>query len=203
MYNRSTNSNRNYLFHQASLSAYIQDRNQKLEEEVKGLGANVLSSMDDVMLVKNLVEKYELHTPVLLEDQKDIAAHEAEVTVYGNFAFDDGPHTISGIKVTVRIPFKGNEDLFHLRPSTFSNLPEGTIGNQALTIEVETADKDAEKIKNTWQGNLSEIKKYLSWVDKDAIAYNSVLESTIKNLVTRRRKESDSNQSLIDSIKAG
>jgi hypothetical protein len=194
---------------QASLDAYLRDRREKLNAHVQALDSNKLSNTDENILAKELVDKFTLQSPTLLEDRKKIDAQEANITVDRTnsifFDDDDRPYTTKGLNIRVEIPFNGNSELFNFTPSTYtlSGMPEGTVQGGNLVLVYETVEKDPEKIKQLWQHDLGQINQYLGWIAKDLLTYNASLENGIKAQLGQRKTEAGTHQSLINAIKLG
>jgi len=194
----------NCLFRQNDLSSFLRGRFAILETEIKEWSFEKINSAGEQSLVDELLEKYTLHAPILKENEIDIDARESEIEVPASRVFNDERYyKISGLKISVRIPFKGDANFFNYRPSTYSisGTPKADIERQIIVLRYETAEKDPEKIKDIWKKDIKDIKQNLEWVGKDFTNFNTSLESNMKTLVFKRKKEAEENQSLINKIK--
>ncbi len=198
-------TNENRLFSDTDLDSYLHDRREKLEANIQGLQLAVFSNPDDTALIKQLYNQYFLKTPVLKENQLTVKPVEADVDVRSNgLLYDEGESfTTKGLNITVEIPFEGEPELFLCRPSSWSSAPKpcASVQTAKLIMTYQTAEKESEKIKQLWLSSISEIKKYLSWIEGDLVKYNQSLETDIKMLVSKRKQESGSNQSLIEALR--
>jgi len=198
--------NHNRLFSQNDINSYLQASSASLEAEIKSLTLETINSTGEQKLTAGLAEKYTVNNPVLSEDEIKIDAYEGEVEVYGQCIFDDErrSHKTSGLRISVSVPFRGNSELFSCRASTYSlsGTPEAEVEEQILVLRYETAEKDPEKIKGLWRSDIRTIKQNLEWLGKDITNHNNSLGSNIRTLVTKRKKEAEDNQSLIDKIKS-
>ena len=191
------------LFSEYSLSDYLRKVLISLDEEIKGLSYEQISDVDEGDLIGQLITKYQVNIPTLDKKNIDIDAKEATVSVKPEFGFDDGPINVPGLFIIVKIPFSGSVDLLKCRASTYSvsGTPEAEIESGNIVLQYETVEKDSEKIKNLWAGDIKSIQQNLSWIEKDVVGHNSSLENNIKTSLTQRKKEAEENKSLIDKLK--
>lgn len=200
------NSRKQNLFSEYVLDSYLQQITLALDSEIKNMPLEAINKTDEKDLVSQLVAKYQVVTPTIDEKNIDIDAQETTVSVNRGsqgFDFEDGPVRLQGLAITVKVPFKGAKDLFQCRASTYSasGTPSAQIEDNNLVLYYETTEKDAEKIKDLWKGDISSITQNLGWIEKDVNSYNSSIENNIKASLTRRKKEAVENKSLIDKLK--
>lgn len=199
-------SNTNNLFRQYSLDDYLRSRTQSLENEVSSFDSGKFNQEESALL-EQLVNKYSIKTPTIMESDTKIDAHEAQITLNDRgsriFDYDDGPVTVKGLSITVSIPFQGNSQLFQCTPSsyTLSGTPDADVRDGKIILSYETTEKDADKIKGLWVNDIRVIKENLGWIERDAINYNNSLTNNIKTMLNKRKKEANESQSLIDKLK--
>jgi hypothetical protein len=188
------------LFSTYDLMGYIQSKNRGLENYIKSLSLEKLSS-DQSGLINELLERYALHIPIL-EDKTKIVPEEADITVRSQI-FEGEYVIVKGLKIKIEVGFSGDPEIFKCQPSTFtlSGKPHAQIDNNKLILTYTTTEKDPEKIKQAWTNNINEIKQHLDWIEKDLTIDKKLLEGKIKNLLDERKKEAASNQSLINLLK--
>jgi hypothetical protein len=195
----------NYLFCDGALDTYLRQRGEQLRIEVQELSSEKLANVDESTLTKELVSKYKLQTPALMEVQKVIDAREGDVDVSGSFLNDNQTYMAKGFHITVKVPFSGDAELFRYRASTYSisGTPAATVHSGELILSYQTSESDPEKIKQLWQKDIGELNNHLGWTDKDIAAYNANLERTVGSIISQRKTEALSHQSVIDKIKLG
>lgn len=197
--------NHNRLFSQDDINSFLQKNLADLKTEVKSLTLEDIKSMGEQKLIADLVKKYSVHVPILKEDEIKVDAKEGEVEVHGQRIFDDDrrSYNISGLIIFITIPFDGSPTLFNYRASTYSlsGTPEARIEEQNLILHYETVEKDSEKIKGLWSGDIKTIKQNLEWINRDVVSHNNSIEKSIQALIAKRKKEAEDNQSLINKIK--
>lgn len=198
------------LFQDGYLSSHLSGMEMSMDNHIQGLDRQKVISIDESVLVQELMGKFTLHTPRLLEEKISIDPQEAEIAlnrgrnsrdVFGDDYYDE--RTVKGLYIKVTVPFEGNGSLFRYRPSTFSlsGTPSAQVENEYVVMEYETAEKDEGKIKQLWEHDIAEIKKHLEYVNTDVKQYNNSLEQRIRSRVANRKKEAGGNQSLIDALR--
>jgi hypothetical protein len=197
----------NQLFTEFDLHSTITNIERNLQLKVKGIDSKkILLSEDE--LIHEFVEEYKINVPKLILDKKEVSVIEANISVARNsrntFLFNEG-HAITqnGLKIEVKIPFEGDGSLFRCRASTWSisGTPDGRIFNNTLVLTYETTEKDPDKIKSVWQGDIAQIQKNLEWIKVDVEKFNGDLEGKIKSLILNRKKEAEANQLIIDALR--
>ena len=197
------------LFHDDYLSSYLTSLEMSMNSYIQNLDLQKVIRADESALVQELMVKFVLDLPKLLEEKTAIDPQEAEITLNQGrnsgdvFGDDYGDRTVKGLYIKVSVPFEGSSSLFRYRPSTFtfSGTPSAQIENDFLVMEYETTEKDEGKIKQLWEHDFAEIKKHLEFVGADIKHYNDSLEQKIRVQVANRKKEAGGNQSLIDALK--
>jgi hypothetical protein len=167
-----------------------------LRAEIDGQSRDYLLNTPEQDLCNYLTGRHSLSVPVLYDDRK--AAHPAEdvdIDVRGRFDYaiidDDEPHIVKGTSITVAIPFDGDGQLFHFRPSSYSliGIRGRVVGNEIhLTYSGLPQDMSSEKIKNDMDREITRIKEYLKSMANDAEAHNKLIESEARKLVTVRKE---------------
>ena len=106
--------------------------------------------------------------------------------MYG--AFDSGPHYVSGITATFYVPFSGDPEMFKWKPSTFTMvIPAAEIRGNELHFRFVRPGEDVAEAKESFDEELSRAKQYLSWLTRDAEAFNQSLTPAAREAVTQQR----------------
>lgn len=195
----------NSLFRGTDLGAYLRARAERLQEEINGLSFAELQNIEDSKAADEFANRHSIKPPVLKESEIKVDASEGPVTVGGRRSgfIDDREYTVTGLHLTVKVPFDGESELFKCQPSTYSlsGTPDGDIRNNELILTYQTAEKDADKINALWEKDVRDIKQNLEWVSKDVSGYNSSIINTIRTTLANRKKQAGESQSLIDKLK--
>lgn len=192
---------KNNLFSAYPLDAYLKSKIEPLSMEIHSLTPQV-SKEEDEALSKRLFNAYSLQVPRIDESSIAVDAKEAEIIIPGGTRINISDMAVKGLSIKVTVPYSGEEDLFHCRASIFSlaGTPEAEITHTTLILHYETTEKDPEKIKSLWLHDLASIKQNLEWINKEIVAYNAFLESTITAALAKRKKEATEYQSIISKL---
>lgn len=193
------------LFSEYDLSSTIEAHGQKLIEEIDALEANRLLNTNPDELLAYFEEKYHINVPKLDEAniQTDHAVTKVDVTRGPNrFLYDsDRPIYIEGTKITFFIAYEGDKDLFKCRPSTFTfNPPRAEIGEREISFVYQVTNHDADAIKKQFNREFEEVKKWLSWIEKDVSSFNTQLKGKAGGRITSRREKLIKDQGLAASL---
>jgi hypothetical protein len=181
-----------YLFMDGSLNDFLRKRKDSAIREINDLNSNYILNVSDTDFSDYLVEKYTLKPPVLQEDKINSYCEEVELGIS------------KGTKITLYIPFDGDSFLFKYTPSTYftSGMPEGTLKDQEVHIffSFEGSNKTAEYIKSEFNKQISKIKSYLEWVEKDVKPFNNALSRDIESQIMSRREKLLRDSSLVSAL---
>ena len=196
---------RNYLFSEYDMHSLLEGQRRAVRDEVASMDGNRLlnTSVDD--LCEYFVEKYQLHPPVLLEDQAVADQKETQIDVskdFKRFISDPSrPFYVPGTEVILEVPFKGEAVFFKVKPSSFTTiLPVGAIWDNILSLSVFGTDLTPEDTKSQFTRSLDEIKKYLTWIAGDVQPFNDELGTLARQAIDRRRQKLLADQSLVASL---
>lgn len=111
------------------------------------------------------------------------------------------PFHITGTAVTFFVPFDGEADLFKCQPSAFTTAPpRAEVGNGELRFRYEKTEHNAEQLKNEFQRELGEVKRYLEWVRKDVTAFNATIRQKALGRIENRRTKLLKDQGLVANL---
>ena len=186
------------LFNRGRLTDLTRAYPRKMQDEVDGWDRNKVLAASESDLIDYLVRKYILDAPRLRpREEWDSAADEVTVDVSHDFrraAFADGGRVlVPGHRVSVRVPFEGDPDLFEYRPSTYDlNPPRAELCKRestlVLTFNVPQDDADAEKINQDLNNEIARIDRYLGQIRDDCATWNSGLRETATKCLERRKR---------------
>lgn len=199
MYN---NYSQKRLFSEYDFGSYLRSKTNDLENHISSLRPESFSGDNEEKTFKSLLNNYTVRPLVIMENEKKVNANEANVTMHSTMFGSNETRVVKGLSISVEIPFGGDSDLFYCRPSTYtlSGTPYADVEQNRIILRYETIEKDPETIKQLWQKDIEKIQQYIGWLEKDINGYNNSLENTVKNLLARRKKESDENSSLINAL---
>jgi hypothetical protein len=150
-------------------------------------------------LIDDLAEGLKI-TPLELEEtRRTMRREEVLIDVSGDPSrdiFSNGrPVLIPGIRVVVSIPFRGDQHLWQLQPSTYTlSPPRGTVranrDGQSGTLEVaieQAADQPRERIKSRLDEIIKNIDFFITNQRNDLNGYGAQLRRDVETAVAERR----------------
>jgi hypothetical protein len=193
------------LFSSQNLGEVISHRRRGVIQEIAQMEPNRLlnTSVDD--LAGYLAEKYKLDTPQLQESEITVDQKETQVDVsrdpLRNIPDPSRPYYISGTLVTYYIPFTGDQELFRCRASSYStNSPQGNVEDNQLVLIYEVIEHDSAAVRQQFDSELANLKRYLEWIEIDARNFNSTLREYANEQIEKRRDRLLKDQGLVAEL---
>ena len=193
------------LFYRISVFDVLQHREETLKKEVSELSSEEIESSPEDELVRNLAAKYKLETPVLEDEKAHISYREVNIDVSQDpmrMIWDRSrPSYIKGTEITFTVPFKGDPNLFQVRPTTFDmNPPRGEIRGREIYLIQTRTDDNAGAAKGEYERSLQSIKRYLSWLESSISDFNTKVGSQAQSLVNQRRQQLATRAGMVAAI---
>ena len=151
--------------------------------------------MSEEDFCQSLISKYLLEAPTIHEDKIYVYdTKEVDIDVSRDprrmIIRERGPLYVKGTQITIAVPFDGDGELFKYKPSTFTYAPpRGEIVGQEIHLIYETVEHNPEELKQMYERELNEIKRYLEWVKGDAQNFNDSLGSFVRQTVAQRKRK--------------
>lgn len=189
-----------------ALSDFLVQRKNALKKEIEGYDTKYILNVSEEDFCQHLISKYALEIPIIHGDKiyvYDTAEVDIDVSKHPRRVIFDRsrPVYIKGTRITIAVPFEGDESLFQYTPSTFTyNPPRGEIAGQEIRLIYETVEHDPEKLKRMYERELKEIKRFLEWIKGDIENFNNSLESFVKQNVAQRKKKLTDDLGLVKSL---
>ena len=193
------------LFSRVSIFDVLEHQQQTLKAEVNQLDSSAIQRVPEQELVHNLAAKYKVEIPALEEDKAYISHREVEVDVSQDpmrMIWDRSrPFYIKGTEITVKLPFKGDPDLFQVRPSTFNlNPPRGEIHGHEIHLVYVRTDDNAAAVKAEYQKAIQDIKQHLGWLEASISDFNSKIGQQVQGLVGQRHQKLAATVDMVTAI---
>ena len=184
------------LFNRVELADLIDGYPRTIQGDVDSWERNKVLATSESDLVDYLIAKYSLDAPILRpRDQWESAADEAAVDVSHDFrrAPFGRRILIPGHRVSVRVPFDGDADLFDFRPSTRNfNPPRAKVSKSdsllTFTVTVPHDDADAERVRHEIDVEVTNTESYLGWLRDDCAAWNARLPGIAADCLNARKR---------------
>ncbi|HEY3054098.1 MAG TPA: hypothetical protein VGK04_11995 [Thermoanaerobaculia bacterium] len=162
------------------------------------------SNVDD--LVTYFASVAEVEPIEILDDQIGVDQSEAQVDVSNRFEYapwdrGTGPRHVTGFRVSLRVPFRGDGSFFKCKPSTFTySPPSGDVRGNEVVLSFAGPQGDAGRAKQELDGELANVRKYLTWLTGDMTAHNRSLVGIARSTVEERRHRLLHNQSVAATL---
>ena len=185
--------------------------NNELEDRVKKEIA-ALTSDQVLMVAENdlcafVRARLELNVPTILDSAAHYEQEEAQVDARrfpGNRMFlnPTRPYYVPGVRIRIRVPFDGNTDIFHVRPSIWSSggYPYAEIVGKELVFTYEQEKPDGAQIKQKYQSTLAEIRQYLASLQGAFDGFNQKIQPIIQRQLKQRKETLVAATSIGDSL---
>lgn len=195
-------NNGNYLFTEGDIFAVVEHRKKQVETEIAAMDRNRIlnSSIED--LSSYIEEKLRLETPVLDEAAAVADQREGQVEVYDTWRVrGEGPMVVAGTVVELTVPFSGDEQLFRVRPTTFSSVaPRAEVRGNALVFSVSGRDMRPEDVRKAFDDQCKMVREYLGWQRNSTEPFNAGLRQMAHGMIERRRQKLLSDQNLVAGL---
>ena len=195
----------NILFSEFDLRAVMEDQERMISKEINAIDTNRLlnTSMDD--LCDYFEKKYRIDVPRLRDGEITVSQSEAQVDVSRDTSrtiFDRSkPFYIEGTAVTFYVPFNGDDLLFKCRPSHFTlNPPRAEIDGSEIVLTYIRTDHDATAVKSEFDRDLSELHRWLEWIENDVSPFNASIHAKAQGRIEARRQKLLKDQGLVAAL---
>jgi TIR domain len=193
------------LFYRVNIFDVLAYQEKRVKEEVDRLDSHRIQSVPEDELVLHMASRFKIEIPVLEEDKAFVSHREVNVDVSRDpmrMIFDrSSPFYIKGTEITFTVPFKGEPDLFEVRPQTFNmNPPRGEIAGHEIRLAYRSTNENAAAIKTEYQMSIQSIKQHLGWLENSIASFNSTLGQKIQTLIAQRRQKLAATADMISSL---
>ena len=199
----------NLLFYQqGEFRDVLESLKAGLKESVQTQDREYLLKANEEALCSYLINRHTLGVPVLHDEDKTVQpAEDVDIDVSGRFDYavdkDEGPHYVKGISVTIAVPFDGDGQIFHFRPSAYpmSGIRGTVIGSEIyLKYQGLPQDMSTEKLKKGVERDINMIKDQLLSMSRDTETHNKFIELETKRLVTNRKERILKDEGLVGNL---
>src|SRR5690625_1184402 len=180
------------LFSSNKLSEYLNGRLQFVLNEIENINPDKLLNASIYDLEKYYYETYKIDPIELHEDQIVVDVQDNRMDVSKerrrHIPNRNEPFYIPATLTVFEVPFTGIEDLFRMCASRFTYSPPiARIDRNKIIFQNLSNSPSKEQIKNEFSSWLSNIKKMLSYSEKDTSEFNDNLKRNIATKINHRR----------------
>ena len=195
----------NYLFGKVDWFSVQEHQKRALADEIAQFDGNRLLNTSVADLSEYFASKCRVDVPVLHESEIVADQKEVQVDVSRDpmrFIRDRSqPFYVQGAQVEITVPFDSDPEVFQIQPATYTlNPPIAQIRGNTLVVEIQGTDLQTEKVKSSINRTISEIKRHLETLRRDASGLNSQLPQLVQAAIERRREILLGSQSLAASL---
>ena len=194
-----------HLFNTNRISDLLQNYKEKMIAQIDALNRNEILNTNPDDLASHLESKYSLDAPVLLEEHIHMSDDDIKIELSNNYElygqYGSGKLLVDGTRFTFHIPFSGNSDIFKSQPTTYSmNLPVGKIVGTELQVIYEERNPDTLRLKQQFNSDLANIKKYLNQLSADVASHNASLKTIALDNINKRREKLINDQKIVADL---
>lgn len=193
-----------YFFAGTSLTTFLRERRRRAVEFCQSLDPDVVLGTPPEDLLERLTDKFAVHCPELRLEEKYSPTGATDVRI--DVSRDPrrvfpghGPATAAGTRIEVHVPFTGDGSIFVMQPQQFSfNPPRGAVrGNEIVVSEEQVSDSmNPEQLKESLEGTLRQIEKFLAVAKVQVDGYDQELRRTLAAAIENRRQKVLKDRSL-------
>ncbi len=193
------------LFSKSKLREVLEIYESMMFTEIDGIDPNRLLNTSVDGLCDYFEQEYTQEVPRIDESGVQVDHGETQVDVSrdrNRVILDrNTPFYVTGTKVSFFVPFQGDPRLFKYRPSAFNpNPPRATVAQSEIVLTYARTNHDAEKIKSSFDRDLSNILTWLEWVEKDVSSFNDSVRDKARQRIETRRERLLKDQGLVASL---
>jgi len=193
------------LFSDRDLREVMETVKANMAREIESYPPDRLPNTPTPDLATYFAEKFAIE-PLRLVEQ-GITAEQAEIKVDVSrdplryIPDPSRPFYIPGTAIIVHVPFEGEAELFHVRPSTYTyNPPRGSVYYDYLELTYKTAEHDEAKAKQEIDSLLGAVRQYVDWIARDLAPFPGTLAVEATRLVDQRKQKLLKDRGLVASL---
>lgn len=196
---------RKILFHGMDLSRVLEMQERKMFQEIEEIEGDRLLNTNVTDLCDYFEQEYQVESIQLNKDKITIDHAEAQIDVSRDLHRDvrdrTRPAYIKGTSISYFVPFEGDPELFKCQPSSFTlNPPQATIDGNEVVLTYPRLDHDKAAIEAAYYRDLSEIEKYLKWINAGVQAFNESVKDKAHVRIEARRKKLLKDRGLVADL---
>lgn len=193
------------LFSKSSWFQVLDQSKRRLVAEVDKIAQDRLLNMSTADLTDYFVEKYSMDVPRLDRDGIEATDREVDIDVRRDYermiVNRNRPVLIKGTEIQLRVPFSGDEGLFHVRPSRYSSmLPIARVSPSTVTVVCQGVRLTRRNVRHSLDQTIENIEQHLGWLREDAEAWRDELRRLANRHVLNRRAKLIADRQLVESL---
>jgi hypothetical protein len=198
-------SNSSNLFSTIDWFSVDRNRREEVSKEIASIPGDRLLNTSPSDLCQYIETKYYVDVPTLEVDHIVADQREEQIDVSRDqhrLIHDRSrPFFVTGTRIEITIPFRGDPDLFQVQPPTYTfNPPKGMVRSQHLLLTISGADLSPESVRTEIDALITSIQNSLTNLRGNAAGFNSQLKSLANTAIATRRNKLLADRSLVASL---
>ena len=193
------------LFKRYDLRATLDAEEKTMVDEISSLNEDRVLNTSPQDLCDYFVNKFKIEPIELEETQIQVDYGDKQIDVRNRFeyaVFDESrPVYVSGTRVTFYIPFRGDRQLFHCKPSAFMpTLPYATFNDDEVRYTYDLTTLDMPRVQSGFEKDLDTLKQYIGSIERDVQSFNSTIGAKASECIASRREKILQDRKLVESL---
>jgi hypothetical protein len=184
------------LFYGGDLSLALEAQGKKMREAIEAEGEENLKQADLDEWAAALAHHYAVACPKLKQDDiwqeppKDVKLDVSrDPGRYFSDPYGDLAQNYPGYRSIVHVPFEGDEDVFKLKPSSWTTLfPRGRVEKDELLLTIDYPRDQTPNVDAQTLGFINQVEQYLGWSRQQIDAFNRSLPQDARRAIEARRQ---------------
>jgi hypothetical protein len=186
------------LFNGSLLDDALRGHEAAARKEAEALSDRAISAETVDTLVDRLVAKFRIAPLEVDWQHKTAALDDQPIEVQG---WNGDAAEISGTRLTFRVPFAGEADLFNLCPSQFTaHPPRGDVQHGELVLRAAAPASERENLKVQLEAEIGNVQFWVEHANADVAPFNERLPTIVREAVERRRAKVLADQEFLASL---
>jgi len=203
---------RNPLFSNGDLGEALRQHVAKIQQKVDSIPQDQFLASPDEALVQHIVPEFHIEPLTLYEDRIVMDQAETRVDTSGDWDRNPsrraGPLPVAGIKVTISVPYTGDQQLWRLRPSSWrSTFPHAIVRAPAQDgigyvdiIAAQPSDAGPEHLKHLIDSTLSDLRFYIDSQKRQVEQENQALDQRVRQAIQARRTRLERHAGILRAL---
>ncbi len=195
------------MFSEEFISNFLANHNREIQAAIQRETEDFILNVNATEYITYLVETFAIDTPCIDFDNMSVSDYEAEISPEDypeHFPFLFAARTRTTVRrqvVVFHLPFTGNAELFHFKPSQYVMLfPEVYIEDHSVCFEIINFTNNSADIQSETQSTINSIRSNSQTLINDLEPYNAQLPTQIEQLFKARKQKLLDNKNLLASL---
>ncbi len=173
---------------------------ENVQEEIKNLDNEYILKVPPAKLEEFYIDKVTV-SPIKLYVEDHYIENHSSTQIHARRDFIDAMSpvnswTVQGTRLDIAIPYEGDPDLWHVRPSTFSlvGYPDIEIRGDCIVLSVEFSDNSAidSRIKEQVNRHIQALSSAIEYLNRDVENHNKSAPDQIRTALQTKRAQAES-----------